>query len=314
MNLEEQIYRLHHQQLRTWDEVALRYKALEQIEQKEMLFSCYRMTATFNPDRIRSTAAPVDRHSIQTRTCFLCSSNRPKEQMKISWNGQYDILVNPFPIFPHHFTIPAIDHTPQVLSGKRMAEMLEFARALPAFTIFYNGPQCGASAPDHFHFQAGDRNCMPVETEIRQQAETLCQSGQLLLQTCHNDIRKMLILKSPDPVILLRTLEKIKTTLNLFMPAKPEPMLNVLVFYENSEWCVCIFPRKKHRPRQFFAEGDEKITFSPGSVDFGGLLIFPEKKDFNKITPVLLEDLFSQLTWDETVFNTLVLQLQKQLI
>ncbi len=144
LNIEEFISR----QLAIWPEVAARFEALNQVETKTV--GGYRVQ--FNPARAVSTAAKVDAASIAARPCFLCAENRPKEQLSIPWED-LEILINPFPIFPGHLTIAACEHIPQSMLG-RAAQMRRLSRELHGYTVFFNGAHCGASAPDHMHFQA----------------------------------------------------------------------------------------------------------------------------------------------------------------
>lgn len=135
-------------QLRLWPEAASRFKALEAVEIKDV--GGYKVQ--FNPSRAVSTAAKVDAASVAARRCFLCAANRPEQQISLPWED-LEILVNPFPIFPEHLTIAAKEHTPQSLRG-RVEQMRRLSKELPGYTVFFNGAKCGASAPDHMHFQA----------------------------------------------------------------------------------------------------------------------------------------------------------------
>lgn len=298
------VNRLFEEQIRDWEAVARRYRNLEQVKSREVAFPHCSLLLTYNPDRIGSSTAQVDSQSIQKRPCFLCPSNRPAEQKSISWNS-YDILVNPFPIFKRHFTIVDKHHHAQRLSPERIEDMLALARNLPEYTVFYNGPACGASAPDHFHFQAGNRGYMPAEKETENGTELLCASPQLKISCKADELRKVVVTESDSLSLLVEAIAKICQLIGQVVPRQPEPMVNLLTMFADNHWKTCIFPRKAHRPAQFFETGENRIVFSPGAVDFGGVAILPEEKDFNHLTEETIKDMFSQLTFHEDEFSTL---------
>jgi len=260
--LQAAVRRLFDEQLADWELARKNYQALEQVKTKTLFVDGYKYKVQFNPARIVSSTAKLDAQSIRERKCFLCAENRPPEQKGILFNDRYTILVNPYPIFTHHLTIPAIEHTPQQITT-RFGDMLDLAQQLDNYVVFYNGPKCGASAPDHFHFQAGNKGFLPIER----------------IWELHNIIN----IESNNKNELLDHFQKIYSTLPL-LPEDNEPMMNILVWYEFEKWVVCVFPRKKHRPACYFAEGDANLLISPAAVDLGGVFITPLEKDFLKIT------------------------------
>jgi ATP adenylyltransferase/5',5'''-P-1,P-4-tetraphosphate phosphorylase II len=262
MNLLQAVNRLFNEQLKNWELAKNNYAALKQVKVRTLDVNGCRYNVQFNPARMISSAAKVDAQSIRERKCFLCAANRPPEQKGILFNGQYTILVNPYPIFPRHLTIPALEHTPQLIAS-RFGDMLDLAQQLAGYTVFYNGPKCGASAPDHFHFQAGNKGFLPIENN----------------REWGNAIR----IESENKQDILARFRQIYNALPL-QPDDTEPMLNILAWYGNGKWTVCLFPRKKHRPACYFAEADDNLLISPASVDLGGVLITPLEKDFEKIT------------------------------
>ena len=156
-------FQLLQQQRSTWELLRTGYEGLSRVQTRQFRFGGYQVRVQFNPGRLTSSAARVDDRSIRERTCFLCLQNLPEQQRGIPYGDRFMILCNPFPIFPEHFTIPHRDHVPQRIEG-RIGLLLGLARDLaPRYTVFYNGPRCGASAPDHLHFQAGSRQFMPIE-------------------------------------------------------------------------------------------------------------------------------------------------------
>jgi len=227
----------------------------------------------FNPARIVSSAAKVDPESIRERKCFLCSENRPPEQKGVPFKGQYTILINPYPIFPRHLTIPSLEHMPQLIAP-RFGDMLDLAQELDDYVVLYNGPKSGASAPDHFHFQAGNKGFLPIEND----------------RNWENVIR----IESGNKQEMLNRFQQIYESLPL-QPDDIEPMLNILTWYERGKWTTSVFPRKKHRPACYFAEGDANLLISPAAVDMGGVFITPLEKDFEKITAENVADILEEV-------------------
>ncbi len=165
MNLSGQVDNLFISQLREWELARVNYGLLDRVKSRTFDFGKFKILVQFNPERMRSSAAKVDARSIEERPCFLCSKNRPPEQKGLSAGNNLSILLNPFPIFSRHLTIVSEEHTDQRILNN-FSSMLDLARSLKEFVIFYNGPECGASAPDHFHFQAGNRGFLPIESDF----------------------------------------------------------------------------------------------------------------------------------------------------
>ncbi|GHT54005.1 DUF4922 domain-containing protein [Bacteroidia bacterium] len=256
------IRQLFEEQLSNWELARNNYKALEQVKEKTLDVEGHNYKVQFNPARITSSAAKVDPQSIQERKCFLCAANRPAEQTSQPFKGRYELLVNPFPIFPRHLTIPDLKHTPQLIAS-RFGDMLDLAQQLDDYVVFYNGPKCGASAPDHFHFQAGNKGFLPIEKD--------------------RDLGNAIRIESENRQEMLDRFQQTYDSLPL-QPDDVEPMMNILTWYGNGKWTTYLFPRKKHRPACYFAEGDANLLISPAAVDMGGVFITPLEKDFEKIT------------------------------
>jgi len=308
LEFQDKIEELTNQQTRDWDLARNNYTGLDQVLERSFQFEGFLVKAQFNPERIRSSAAKTDKASIAERPCFLCKTNRPKEQFGVDFQGKYEILINPYPIFKQHLTIVGYAHVPQLISD-RLTDMLDLAQALPDFTIFYNGPKCGASAPDHFHFQAGQKNTMPVDSDA---VNFIQKTGEQLLNTKTTTVyaappsylRNLLVIKSTDRKEMAQLIEEIIALL----PQKDddtEPMLNLLANYENEQWQMLLFPREKQRPEQYFREGDAQILMSPASVEMGGLAILPRREDFEKITEEDLADIFRQVSLSDDKFEEL---------
>jgi len=301
--LQDQVYQLLEQQTRDWELAEKNYKGLEKIRKNHFDFeNNLKIFVQFNPERIYSSAAKVDDKSISERKCFLCPAHLPEQQKWVEFGNDYVILVNPFPIFPKHLTIPLRQHSDQRIQGK-LADMLQLARELPDFEVFYNGPRCGASAPDHFHFQAGNKGFMPLESDfLSQNKKLLLTENQCNIWSLNTYLRHCLVMEGPHLPTLLRWFDAAYQNMQRLMNQEPEPMMNIIASWENTAWKVFIFPRKLHRPHQFFAEDETQILLSPASVDLGGVLITPREIDFDKITSANICDIFAQVSWDDDVF------------
>lgn len=302
--MNQTISNLFTEQLASWETARNNYAALSGVQVKELNVHGIPYKVQFNPARIVSSGAKVDAKSIRERKCFLCPAHLPAEQEGILFEGHYNLLVNPFPIFPRHLTIPELEHVPQRIAP-RFADMLELPRQLTEYTIFYNGPRCGASAPDHAHFQAGSRGFMPIETDWRKQvAGKVADYGQATLWYLDDAPRTTLVIEAADKndaMVLFGIIYRV-----LDVPAgESEPMMNVLALYEGDRWIVFIFPRAKHRPACYTAEGDTNLLSSPASVDLGGVFITPVEKDFRKITAEDVAQILSEVCLSADDFDRL---------
>lgn len=299
-----------HQQLEQWPAVKQRFSDLHsQCKTKELPIEHSRLLAQFNPARVQSAKAKTDTLSIQKRPCFLCSGNRPHEQMDQKIGRDYQLLVNPYPILPVHFTIAAETHRPQgiLLEFTFFQELLN---QLAGFLVFYNGPRCGASAPDHQHFQAGSKGYVPIEKYWETDFEPFLEYIHLKDEDKGTQEKSprygiFLLPKFPTPVFVIRTHKYIDAsplfhTLYHALPSdkskSEEPMLNVLGWQkENDEQIILVFPRSKHRPEVYFRNDEEQMSISPGAIDMGGLLITINQEDFNRITPQTARDILSEV-------------------
>ena len=300
MNFSSKTKTLIADQIQDWDLAATNYKGLKKVKSKTVnLPGGSSIVVQFNPERIRSSAAKVDAKSIQERPCFLCEKNRPAQQQGLAFGDDYTVLINPFPIFPEHLTIPR-DHTDQLI-GSHFPAMLDLSKALDDFTIFYNGPKCGASAPDHFHFQAGIKNFMPIEADYRngKYTQPAGEVNGVKIKIWNNYNRGVVSLISNKADALVELFNKIHQKLWASQPDEVEPMLNLLAYFENSQWILHLFPRILHRPDCYFAEGDAQILISPASVDMGGVFITPRAEDFEKITGDDVADILDQVCMSE---------------
>jgi hypothetical protein len=304
------------QQRGVWDLLRAGYDSLQSVKTRVFQFDGFQIKVQFNPGRMTSTAAKVDPRSIRERKCFLCTENLPAAQRGIPCDGEYLVLCNPFPIFPEHFTIASLRHTPQVIRNS-FGSFLLITRDLGArYTVFYNGPKCGASAPDHLHFQAGNRSFLPIDDEFAtikgRSAARLLESSSLRVYRIEQCLRYGIAFESADAVILGRAFDALYGVLQEGAPAGDEPMLNVLGFYTSGQWRVLVFPRARHRPSFYFKEGDEKLLISPAAVELGGICTTPREQDFEKVTRDHILQLYEEVCIAPDKFASLSARLATQ--
>ena len=288
---------LFQQQLSDWPLAKSAYESLKELKTREISFGDYSIRVQFNPARMVSSGAKVDANTIAERPCFLCAANRPAEQKAIQF-GDYEILVNPFPIFPEHFTIPRREHVPQQIKPY-FADMLQLAKTLDDYLIFYNGPQCGASAPDHIHFQAGTKDFLPLVNDYHRLKEThtdlLVSTEKMQLFQMKNYGRTVYVIESIDIESAQDSFENLSLTLS--KGEGTEPLMNVVCIYENSKWFVFVLPRKAFRPWQYSAEGDQQLLVSPATVEMCGIFITPVDSHFEKISKEDIVSILEQVSF-----------------
>lgn len=274
-----------------WPLAARNFDALEGVEVRSIAMPGMDIKVQFNPARIVSSGAKVDARSLAERPCFLCEKNRPAEQRGIDWRG-YTVLVNPFPIFPRHLTIPAVVHTPQRIQG-RVADMLALAAELPGYTVFYNGPRCGASAPDHMHFQAGNSDFLPIWQALdAAPLRTVADDGAgTRLSVCTDLPVNVFVVDVATPEAGERMFDRLYRVLP---EGEEEPMMNLLAAGSR----LVVVPRKRHRPSFYGTEGEGCMLLSPASVDMGGAFITPRREDFDRLDAQLLARVFDELCLD----------------
>lgn len=308
VSLPELSVQLLEEQRTSWTQLAEGFASLASVVVREVKCSGYSVHLQFNPQRIVSTAAKVDAKTIRERKCFLCVENLPAAQKGVLYNGEFLILCNPAPIFKNHFTISNVKHIPQSIETF-VGTFLQLAKELsPALTVFYNGPKCGASAPDHMHFQASPTGVIPVERDATDSARRIlkAQGDAVAVYTLKNYGRQVIVLESEDKRPLEATLLRFISAMRKITSVTEEPMLNILCSYGSQGWRLIIFPRKKHRPDIFFKEGDEKVLISPAAVDIGGLIVTPVEKDFNRVDAQMIEGIFSEVSLETETVESII--------
>lgn len=292
------------EQIAEWPLAAANYEALRKVRIRSFEVDGMEFRVQFNPARAVSSGAKVDAVSIKARPCFLCEDNRPEEQRGLSYDG-YTVLVNPFPIFPRHFTVPAIIHTPQSIYG-RIADMMRIAGAVPGYVVFYNGPRCGASAPDHAHFQIGNLDFLTLPDELaRCSSDRLCDDGDAALYVACGLPMGVFVIDTPDIAAGQRLFHRVYDALPRPV-ADEEPMMNILCYAKASGICVVVIPRVKHRPVCYGVGEPGKMMISPASVDVGGVFITPVENDFKAIDADVIKTVLSEVCMSPAQIRTVV--------
>ena len=306
---DSSISRFFNRQLEVWADARHRFRDLKHVETRQL---SDQLKLQWNPARIVSTGAKIDKKTLGERPCFLCDKNRPKEQMSKQIDEKFHLLVNPFPILPVHFTIPARKHQPQLIY-KNYGEMHRFISLHSDLMVFYNGPKCGASAPDHLHFQAGTNGILPLQTNWQRLSRNLTDVISL------NDEEKISVVRDfivPAFVIISKSAESDEALFRRLYKAMPqrgdetEPMMNIISWRKGEEFISVVIPREKHRPEAYFAEGDAQFVVSPGALDMSGLIITPREEDFRKLTEDKSLSLLQECGVSEEKMNAIIAKLK----
>lgn len=316
---------LYKRQLAAWPEVKTRFEELDsKVERKRLLaiknpkslygLNCMpTLKAQYNPARVRSTAAKVDKQSISARPCFLCQDLQPTEQLHYNYHNHYQLCINPYPILHEHFTLPSFAHAPQLMEG-HYQDMNDFARRLRGYVVFYNGAQCGASAPDHFHFQIGRADEVPLvhpTYERKRIAPDICVATMY-----------------PCPVFLCDNVTAAQRVINALpvVEGEPEARFNLLGFdsYEfdqlrrsvddedkSSHAMYVVIPRSKHRPDCYYKEGVEQFLISPGAIDMAGLLITVRQEDYDRLTLPVAHSILKEVGLGRREYEAVLAKLKK---
>ena len=306
------LQRFFNRQLEKWEAARQRYHDLRSAKTRELAVGAYSIQVQWNPARMVSTGAKIDQKTIAERPCFLCEKNRPKEQIKKEVDGQYELLVNPFPILQQHFTIPSLKHQPQRIL-ESYGEIHKLLEEYPEMMVFYNGPQCGASAPDHAHFQAGTSGLLPLQMSWQRLSRNLTT-----LVSLNDDEDISMIDDYPCTALLIRSRsqygdEQLFRRLYEALPAtEPEPMMNIVAWRCNDDFLAVVFPRTKHRPDCYYKEGNEQFIISPGALDMAGFIITPRQEDYERLTPEIALGILDEITLKGEALQQLINSLKAQ--
>ena len=313
---DNSLHRFFNRQMEQWELARNNFRNLYNVEQRSLSIDGNTLRVQFNPARIVSTGARIDKKSIAKRPCFLCRKNRPEEQMTKIIDKDFEILVNPYPILPVHFTIPMRSHQPQAILGC-YSEIHRILTSWPELVVFYNGPKCGASAPDHCHFQAGCSGFLPIQTGWQRYSRNMTE----LYSTAEGDSISI-INEYPTPALLIRSHSQ-KTDAELFKvvykalphnPGDSEPMMNLVCWRTEDTFFTVVFARGKHRPDCYpqpeGAAEDASFMISPGALDMAGLIITPRKEDFDRLTAEKAIAILKEVSLDDTQFQETAARIQ----
>jgi len=289
----EQLFR---RQERAWPQLAQGMEGLARAETRPLRIDWFDVFIRHIPHRVTSTTAPVDRESIAKRPCFLCERNLPPEEEGLRFGEDFTIYCNPFPIVDRHLTIAHRVHGAQRLANS-FGNMLDLAAALPGYFVVYNGPECGASAPDHMHFQAGSRVLFPIASD----------TAGLTGATVPNYGRNVLVFRRRERSALTDLMDRALELLIEVTRKPDEPLVNLAVIHEHGEWIAYLFPRGKHRPDAFHTG---ELTVSPASIDLCGIFVVPLKRDFKKITGDAIAAIFREVTLPDSQFREVAAMLE----
>lgn len=318
--IEAAVEALFEQQLKEWKLANGNYIALKEVVQRRVEVDQFPFILQFNRGRALSSTSKVDKVSISERPCFLCKKNRPLEQREVKYHyslQHYSILVNPFPIFDRHLTIASDEHEEQLIE-ERIGAMIELAHLLPSYFLFYNGATTGASAPDHFHFQAGSRRVLPIEQQLGSlKREVLYReeggNGERGTISLTNSLfRSLFIIEAKEKSILEALFVKLYRVLPSGGEGR-EPKFNLLLWREKERFCLLLFWRRAHRPSHYFREGDERVVISPGSAEMGGMLITPVERDLERVDESLIKEIFDEVLESDERVKEIVYILKKLL-
>ena len=296
--MTREVEELFARQARAWSLLAKGIEGLAQAKTRRVRIDWYDVYIRHIPHRMASTTAPVDRESVAKRPCFLCSENLPPEEEGVHFDENFTIYCNPFPIVNHHLTIAHKEHSVQRIANQ-FGSMLDIAARLAGYFVVYNGPECGASAPDHVHFQAGSRVLFPIEKD----------TAALTGVTVPNYARNVFLFRGRDRSALIDRMDRAIDLLADATGKRPEPMVNIAVFHERGEWVTYLFPRGKHRP-QVFHTGE--LTVSPASIDLCGIFVVPRPQDFERITGDAIAAIFREVTLPDDQFQQVATGLESE--
>jgi hypothetical protein len=289
--MHAEIEALFANQIQTWPRLTRGVEGLRHAQTRAVRVDWFDVYLRHIPHRVASTTAAVDAESIAKRPCFLCAGNLDPEQRGVAFNGDYTIYCNPFPIVERHLTIVRRSHGVQRIEGE-FGTMLDIAKAVPEYFVIYNGPECGASAPDHMHFQAGSRVLFPIAKDLAGNRDVVVR----------NYARRVFLFRDSDRSRLESTVYRAIDLLGQVTRKQSEPLINIAVFYDGNTnaWTVYLFPRGKHRPSVYHTG---ELTVSPASIDLCGIFVTPFEKDFTRITGKDVAEIFREVTLPGNMFE-----------
>ena len=301
------------EQKKVWPDLTKGYESFNSRRERELSCRGFSVRVQHNPGRIKSSTADVSQKNANKQGCFLCLDRLPEEQEGILYRNELLILCNPAPILTAHLTVSHVDHCRQAITGHIETFLQLMADFGPGWLVLYNGPKCGASAPDHLHFQAAPSGQLPVEIDIREQKRlslTKQMEGVLFFRV-EGLGREVVILEGEDPATVAAGFNGFLEGLKKSFRVDDEPMMNIVGIYEDRKYRLAIFPRRKHRPDAFFREGNDRVVVSPGVIDMAGILVTPVERDFERVDAAAVEGIYKEVSLEGEVVEKAIRPLGK---
>jgi hypothetical protein len=294
-------------QKKSWPKLAEACRNLASVRLRK-LSGCYKIYLQYNPARAVNSGASVDSESIKNRPCFLCEKNLPAQQLGVVYRNQYLILCNPAPIFEKHFTVVSLRHEPQEIASSINWLLQLGADLSPDYTVFYNGPACGASAPDHLHFQAIPHNVLPFLRELKK-LSPVENNSFVRYSRWEGFDRSVVVLDGKNARELAEQFLRLLTAAQKILKINYEPMVNVICDYARGRFRLFVFLRQKHRPEAYFAKGENRIFISPGAVDMAGIIIAPLLDNYNRLDYNAIRGIYREVSLPEGMMDSIIKEL-----
>ncbi len=302
------------EQKKEWSDLKIGYESFEVRRERRISCKRFSVRVQHNPGRIKSSTADISEKAARERGCFLCLDRLPEEQRGILYRNEFLILCNPAPILTAHLTVSRVGHCRQAITEHIETFLRLMADFGPGWVLLYNGPRCGASAPDHLHFQAAPSGQMPVEIDIREQKRLSLtkQMEGVLFYRLEGLGREVVIIEGENPVAVSVEFNGFLQGLKKSILLDDEPMMNVVGLHEGGTYRLAIFPRRKHRPDAFFREGNDRVVVSPGVIDMGGILVTPVEKDFERLDALAVEGIYKEVSLEGEAVERAIRSLRKE--
>ena len=319
--MDNQIDKFVKDQLSVWPLAAENYRSLKKAGSKVLSIGGLPVTVQLNPCRRISSEASLDKESINRRPCFLCPENRPAEQTNMEFEGRkgrrYRVTLNPYPIFPSHLVISSFEHTPQSI-WHRYQDLLDFVRENNEYLGFYNGPESGASAPDHMHFQACPQGLTPLQNRVD---ELLAAGDDKTLDYLTNVKEARLFhLNEYARGVFVLCGATAKSTAKLFYrlldcapvpDGSSEPKMNIIAWCHEGEYRTAVIFRERHRPHNYSSSGADHLAMSPGCADLAGVYVTTREEDFDKLDAGLLSQVVREVAASEETEKEIIWRLTR---
>ncbi len=304
LDFNSRIRALIAQQQKSWPLLRDAIAGLDEVEYKRFTIKGSHVLAQFNPNRIVSTTANIEETTIKQRPCFLCLESLPREERGIRFGDRLIVLCNPFPVLRNHLVISAREHVPQMIEGN-LVVLLDLTRELgDGWFALYNGPKCGASAPDHLHFQACSSEVLPIIREIDSwDRRTILKTAEIESFTLQSYRINVMVARGENGEVLMTFFDGMIKRLGELTGTAEEAMINLIVTFESGRWTVILFPRSKHRASSYYAEDESRLTVSPAAIDLSGVLVVPQPDHFARISADDIEQIFAEVTVEERSRN-----------